>query len=268
MIDDVYKIPVFIEQILLLLFFQLYLEKFKLMKMKTTLILISLTIFSSSLVMAQPGCSVTPPANTIKVMSDSTISTILSNQHYLVCPGVTLTYEGAQSVAVTYYLEPYANVISARSHTATVYAKTTSTFNACYSCTSSWAIITNLFYESGANILDTIAVNNKTECTPITFDYSNVGGPGCTPLSNKESSIEMVVKAFPNPANDVLTISSESAVISSVRVYNILGAEVMSFSSNRSQIQINTSDLQPGVYFVKVRNNKGKEIVIKSIVEH
>lgn len=201
-------------------------------------------------------------------MSDSTISTILSNQHYLVCPGVTLTYEGAQSVAVTYYLEPYANVVSARSHTATVYAKTTSTFNACYSCTNSWAIITNLFYESGANMVDTIAVNNKTECTPITFDYTNVGGPGCTPLFNEEYSTGKGVKAFPNPANDVLTILSESAIISSIRIYNLLGAEVMSFSANRSQVQINTSDLKSGVYFVKVRNNKGKEIVIKSIVEH
>ncbi len=64
------------------------------------------------------------------------------------------------------------------------------------------------------------------------------------------------VKLYPNPANDVLFISSD-AKLSKVEVFNLLGQNVMSKTINSKQSELNISDLDAGMYLIKVYGENG-----------
>lgn len=66
---------------------------------------------------------------------------------------------------------------------------------------------------------------------------------------------------FPNPANDFVTLSSEN--LGTVRVYNTLGQKVDEFEANSSELRINTTGYENGVYFVKT-----DETTMKFVVKH
>lgn len=66
---------------------------------------------------------------------------------------------------------------------------------------------------------------------------------------------ETSYNVYPNPVKDVLTISGED--MKQVTVYNALGQMVKSINCNDNTVQINVNDLQNGMYFVNVINNKG-----------
>jgi hypothetical protein len=60
---------------------------------------------------------------------------------------------------------------------------------------------------------------------------------------------------YPNPVNDILTISSKTN-ITSVQVLNLLGQKVMDLKNNSVSAQVDMSNLSPGAYFVKVVSRK------------
>jgi len=64
------------------------------------------------------------------------------------------------------------------------------------------------------------------------------------------------VKLYPNPANDILFISSD-AKLSKVEVFNLLGQSVMSKTINSKQSELNISDLDAGMYLIKVYGENG-----------
>lgn len=68
---------------------------------------------------------------------------------------------------------------------------------------------------------------------------------------------------YPNPANNVLTVSSTEAGIESVEIFNILGQQVYSnrFASNLTET-INISGLNSGMYLVKINDNTTKRLVV------
>jgi len=66
---------------------------------------------------------------------------------------------------------------------------------------------------------------------------------------------------YPNPANDFVTLSGEN--LSMVRVYNALGQKVDEFEANGSELRINTTRYENGVYFVKT-----DEKTMKFVVKH
>ncbi len=66
---------------------------------------------------------------------------------------------------------------------------------------------------------------------------------------------------FPNPANDFVTLKGEN--LGTVRVYNALGQKIDEFEANDSEIRINTSGYESGVYVVKTG-----EKMMKFVVKH
>lgn len=72
---------------------------------------------------------------------------------------------------------------------------------------------------------------------------------------------------YPNPAHDRIWIECDRG-ISALRVYNITGAEVISRSvhSGRSY-QLDTSELPPGIYAVRVTDEDGKMIIGKCLIK-
>ena len=72
---------------------------------------------------------------------------------------------------------------------------------------------------------------------------------------------EVSTTLFPNPANDFVTLGGET--LGTVRVYNALGQKVDEFEANGSELRINTTGYEDGVYFVKT-----DEKTMKFIVKH
>ncbi|WP_347373433.1 choice-of-anchor B family protein [Aequorivita sp. Q41] len=69
---------------------------------------------------------------------------------------------------------------------------------------------------------------------------------------------------FPNPAEDLVNITSKSEPITNVQIYNVLGQKVLdknfteSFSEN-----INITTLQAGTYVLKINSTTAKRLIIK-----
>ena len=72
-------------------------------------------------------------------------------------------------------------------------------------------------------------------------------------------------KVFPNPVSDNITVYTNLG-ISEVNIYNILGVNVYNETAalNNSRLDINVSDFNEGVYFIKVKT-EDKEIVKRFI---
>jgi hypothetical protein len=66
---------------------------------------------------------------------------------------------------------------------------------------------------------------------------------------------------YPNPANDFVTLSGEN--LGKVRIYNALGQKVNEFEANGSELRINTTNYENGVYFIKSDEN-----TLKFVVKH
>jgi hypothetical protein len=60
------------------------------------------------------------------------------------------------------------------------------------------------------------------------------------------------VRVYPNPASDVLNVVLNGQVTNTVEIYSSLGQKVYTGETAGAQIQINISNLQKGIYFLKV----------------
>lgn len=72
---------------------------------------------------------------------------------------------------------------------------------------------------------------------------------------------------YPNPANNIVNVSNDDNIqINDVKLTDINGRTVKSVSANATQVQINISDLNAGVYFMNIETNEGS--AIKKIIKN
>lgn len=71
------------------------------------------------------------------------------------------------------------------------------------------------------------------------------------------------VKIYPNPANQILYISSAENNMLNYEVYNIIGQRIL---SGKTKDQIRVSDLAKGNYFIKITD--GKRIVVEKFIKN
>lgn len=71
-------------------------------------------------------------------------------------------------------------------------------------------------------------------------------------------------KMYPNPANDIVNLSSNS-VIENITVYNTLGQIVSRQTSSSNEVSINVSGLSKGVYILTAQ--VGNELVRKQFIK-
>ena len=69
------------------------------------------------------------------------------------------------------------------------------------------------------------------------------------------------VSLFPNPANESVTLTGEN--LGMVRVFNVLGQKVDEFETNDTELRINTTGYENGIYFVKAG-----EQTLRFVVKH
>ncbi|MBR4468441.1 MAG: T9SS type A sorting domain-containing protein [Bacteroidales bacterium] len=66
------------------------------------------------------------------------------------------------------------------------------------------------------------------------------------------------ITLYPNPVNDKLTIEAEAA-LGTIEIYNLMGALVFSQKGCANKVEINTSELQSGIYFIRMTNDNASE---------
>lgn len=71
---------------------------------------------------------------------------------------------------------------------------------------------------------------------------------------NENKFHENEIKLFPNPVSDYLFIKSKTGKFDKISVYNLHGQLI--FTRKNSYNQIKVSDLENGVYFLEIKNNK------------
>jgi len=85
-------------------------------------------------------------------------------------------------------------------------------------------------------------------------------------LGIKEFSNE--IKIYPNPTTGMLQVMSNELQVTSVEVFDVYGRKLINsqFSILNSQLKIDVSHLQVGIYFIKITTEKG--ITIQKIIKY
>ena len=111
-------------------------------------------------------------------------------------------------------------------------------------------------YRNGVKIGETIR--------DVPIPSLNCTGNGASDL--KEEIIGLDLSIYPNPTSGLVTIKFESELNSStmMEIHSVNGLRVLSKELYRSINQIDISDIEKGVYFIKLIN--GSKIVTKRIV--
>jgi len=107
-------------------------------------------------------------------------------------------------------------------------------------CLDQQDIDSSMFYSSSPQ--EFVTFNTNSNCT-LSSEYFE----------------KNVLKIYPNPFNDYLSLSSESKVnIEKVTIYNALGQTVYTNTSNFENIDV--SQLKTGYYLIEIVSDQGKKI--------
>ena len=103
-----------------------------------------------------------------------------------------------------------------------------------------------------------------SERVSVTVTVQNCD-PDPDPNTNINTNIATDITIFPNPAKDVLNIKYEAGTITKIELINMLGRlEIVSAPKNSSEeIQLNISELNAGVYIVRINNEKNYRLIIE-----
>ena len=87
--------------------------------------------------------------------------------------------------------------------------------------------------------------NDFNKDAGASYSESCAGTAGLIDIDQNE------IRVYPNPANDVLNISLSN--VDSITISDINGKQILTLDSNTFH-QINTSNLQSGIYFITTTN--------------
>lgn len=105
----------------------------------------------------------------------------------------------------------------------------------------------------------TVVVTNAFGCSNVSADYNYVS------IGIEEQSLSQAISIAPNPsANGIFTITVGAEKTSTLRVYNILGAEVLSKNVTKGTYALDLSAQTNGSYFVRIQNENA--VVTKKII--
>lgn len=80
--------------------------------------------------------------------------------------------------------------------------------------------------------------------------------PQLVDIEEHESGVQFDI--YPNPASNVISISSQDATVTSITLLNSLGEEIETLVPNTgSYVELNTGNYAPGMYFVQLDTDKG-----------
>ncbi|MCX6256289.1 MAG: T9SS type A sorting domain-containing protein [Bacteroidia bacterium] len=117
-------------------------------------------------------------------------------------------------------------------------------------------------WSTGAST-QTVTVQNESWYYVTVTDANGCKGKGKIFL--KILGIEInepeVINIYPNPAKDVLIISSEKLILTGIEMYSSLGQLIKSERIESNKFYLNTTEYAEGMYFIKVTAENGDLIV-------
>jgi hypothetical protein len=78
--------------------------------------------------------------------------------------------------------------------------------------------------------------------------------------------IENAITIFPNPVADELKIESAKYKLVSIKVFDLLGKELIACSPGNNQSAVNVYQLPAGIYFVRIEDDK-KNVVNRKVIK-
>ncbi|OUS09595.1 hypothetical protein A9Q93_13660 [Nonlabens dokdonensis] len=114
-----------------------------------------------------------------------------------------------------------------------------------------------LAFSTAANPNATPPVTANTSATTLTFkDYVSRAVATSNLLSNEDETLDEVsVKIFPNPATDILNVSSPTQQLTSLEIVDLNGRLIKSLEVNNTEVNANIEDLKPGLYILNISSN-------------
>jgi hypothetical protein len=70
-------------------------------------------------------------------------------------------------------------------------------------------------------------------------------------IANVDNNLANSVQIYPNPTNDILYVSGKQKIVN-IQITNMAGQILKQFNPQNSNCQVNVSDLQSGLYIIKV----------------
>ncbi|HYD22630.1 MAG TPA: T9SS type A sorting domain-containing protein [Flavipsychrobacter sp.] len=115
--------------------------------------------------------------------------------------------------------------------------------------------------DSGAGIwvqpdTTTTYVVSQTLCGVVRTDTVTVS---VFPVSINGITNSKQLSIYPNPANNILTVSQEKRIFYSVNIINSVGQQVLSSLLNEKETRLDISTLPAGVYYLQLNGDKGRE---------
>ena len=118
----------------------------------------------------------------------------------------------------------------------------------------------DLYDDKHVHVAEVVAVyeNGMTSVAAIAIidnDWTNVA-----------ETEDVNVMIYPNPAKDVVRLSTDNGQQTTVRIYNVLGMMIEEIEIISNETEINVSDYNPGVYFFNIQTENGsvtKKIVVE-----
>jgi subtilisin family serine protease len=123
--------------------------------------------------------------------------------------------------------------------------------------------------DNNIDVIETIQIDNPSGVYNITVNHKNVLTNGSQlfsliatgPILNLSSLNSNIsnISMYPNPANDFVFISYKDVSLNKIEVYDINGRKVISVLPDVDYSKIQTNELTPGVYFVKLSGDQIEE---------
>ncbi len=121
------------------------------------------------------------------------------------------------------------------------------------------------YYSSrGVNLKDLFQYNFVDAGGVGTVFIDNIYFTSESSLSVNENSISKF-EIFPNPTSSSWNIKTQNQIISSVKLYNVLGKKIMTLSPNSSTVSIDSNTLNSGLYFAQITMLSGVVDSVKLI---
>jgi hypothetical protein len=129
--------------------------------------------------------------------------------------------------------------------------------------TSALAVVTGTGWKKTPNVSNNITVVCTAEnARPLNYVITVTKGTG---IEDYATTTNSSCSIYPNPVNDKLVISATDA-INSITIYNLQGATVFSRKVNGRTVELSLSELNAGIYFVKVQS--GKDVFVSKITKN
>jgi hypothetical protein len=128
----------------------------------------------------------------------------------------------------------------------------------------SWWANVNSSYSNLDGRIDDIGIWNRALDSCEIIDLYNAELSCATSINELDNSL---VNLFPNPSNDIITLTLAQHSNGQIILTDILGKELLSKSFTSNAVQINLKSLtSKGTYFAKVLDSAGNVIAIKKLI--